>query len=468
MKHSIKCALVIIPILSMIACNSPKQNESEAKKPIVKTDLSQKDYDDNIVINMATFGFDDWENGVEQVKKFNEADNGYCINVIDYSDFYNFDNSTTNIGEAYANADNQIMYDIINKNEIDMMVDLLNEDRILTLSQKGAFVDLNTFLKDDSEINDESLNRHVLDLCEINDKLFFLPLGYTVNTMYGSEKNVGNKENWNISEMKKRWEQMPVNSSFISSNSDNTSSSIFFSICQNSIASFIDYENHLCNFDSEDFVELLSFINTFDKECVVEKEDRIVNDIFLYPVEIDSIEKYRERLLYNGNQEKISFVGYPSVKSGYSFIRPISMVEICAKASPEVQKGAWEFIRYLVDEEFQYDEFCQVHGNEYYEEYKGLSINNKAYEKKAKEIMSKSDEENTLLVQGQVYDMGQFTTSDLELLKKVINDTNKINLGGFDLQSIIYEEVNTMIEGGQTPKETAHNIQNRASILLSE
>lgn len=466
---------LIASVITLSSCNMIENTSSKTKQPSVKEIIDNNISENDIVINMAVLYYDNYTLEKKLVKKFNEANNGYHINVIDYADFYDIDpNETQNFGEAYAAADMQIIQDIINKNNIDMILNLLTGERLISLAQKGAFVDLNKFMENDQDINRQILNDHVLELCEMDSGLYYMPLGYGINTLYGYEKYVGQIDDWNISTMKLHWQQMPENSIFSKQHMGgaDTASGIFYDICMNCISSFINYENNKCKFDSEEFIELLDFTSVFEKEAIGDKENFISGNYFLSTAKIESFEKFQEYLFDYGSNEKISFVGYPSIDGNNSFISMHGDVEICAKSSKEVQQGAWEFIKALTSEEVQNEMFfTDIMQDDNFNEIDfdlGFPINNNVLKKKANELISKKDEGRIIFMNGTSYNIGNLTNEEFMLLEDIINNTTFVEIGFSDLYSIIYEEVGMMIEGNQTSSQTAKNIQNRASILLNE
>ena len=116
-----KRILLIIPIIALTSCSFSKQYTSDYKQPVVQTITGEKASEKDVVINMAVCNFDNYISEKQALKRFNEADNGYYINVIDYANLYDIDSKDTqNMGEAYTAADMQIVQDIINKNNINM------------------------------------------------------------------------------------------------------------------------------------------------------------------------------------------------------------------------------------------------------------------------------------------------------------------------------------------------------------
>ena len=116
---------------------------------------------------------------------------------------------------------------------------------------------------------------------------------------------------------------------------------------QYSSDAFIDYSTGKCNFDSQEFLDILEFCNTFETETEYDREGDsfpkqisdgriLLNNFNLY--EMTEMQMYS--LMFN---EPITFIGYPTV-DGSSGNR--IMGENCYAITTESKNpdGAWEFI----------------------------------------------------------------------------------------------------------------------------
>ena len=461
---------LISSVIVLSSCSFVKNSSSNISQPNVSKIVDENIPENDIIINMAVLDFDNYKLEQEVLKEFNEADNGYHINVIDYAESYDFNpEESSDIGESYTAADMRIVQDILNKDDIDMTLNLLTIERVFSLAQKGAFVDFNELIKSDTDKNAINLNEHILELCEIDSKLYYMPFGYSINTLYGYEEYVGKIDDWNISSMKANWKKMPEGSLFSKQHMGgvDTASGIFYDLCMNCVPSFINYKNNKCRFDSDEFIELLDFTKEFKADGLIDKSKFVAEEYFLSTAKIDSFECFQEYLYDYGRNKKISFVGYPSTDCSNSFVSLYGDAEICAKASKEVQKGAWEFIKLLISEKIQNKMFFP----EIIEDNNislGFPINNDSLKNKADELISNNNYNTVIYINGNECNMGNFTSEQYDILKEVINNTNHLEFEIGGLYNIIYEEVELMIDGDQSSAQTAKNIQSRASILLSE
>ena len=102
------------------------------------------------------------------------------------------------------------------------------------LTEKGAFANLNQFINSDEILERSELFDEVLRACEINGELRYMPISFSINTLAGSSKYVGTKENWNFDEMKKLWKSMPKGSTI---NGHTTEDYVYYALLRGNISS---------------------------------------------------------------------------------------------------------------------------------------------------------------------------------------------------------------------------------------
>lgn len=419
---------------------------------------SDVDKDGNCVITIAISGN---SNAIiyEKINQFNSENNGYKIECKSYDEFYDSkkDNELGSTFESFSEIDNQIFLDIIKGEDIDIIVDFAFNDkgRFNELIKKGVFTDLYYFMESDKSFYKENLFSNILTLSEMNDKLMTIPLFFTVDTVYGESKYVGQKENWNLEQMIDNWNLMPENSTF---NGKNTKDSVYREILMPNLTSFFDIEKGVCNFNSSEFLKELNFINSFKTPEEYKEPDYSVPN-FIDQINIKSFQQYHD-LFYDEYQQKkdCTFVGYPSNDMKGALICPIGRVGISANSTPNKQNGAWLFIKQLLEYDYQYE------WGKYY-----FPINCNAFSQLGKDNYSKSQNEYTYTIRGQEF-VGSYLTYDeycsffdyINNIKKFDIDINK------EIINIINEEINFMIWDEKSPEETSKNIQERVEILVSE
>lgn len=466
--RTLNCILICASTSSLFltACTNAEikidsiQN-SNAESSVEKTD--------DIVLTMVVGG--DSRNIEKAAEKFNAADNGYQVQLKRYSEQFNEDGSINALSdEEYQYQDLEILQDIMNTTDIDIVcnVSFVYESYYRILQNKGAFADLYSFMENDPEVNMDTLDTHILEVNEIDGKLYALPDFYHINTLEGESKYVGTKENWSFDEFVKHWNAMPEDSTIAGSNQ---AENIYNVVLRNNISSFIDYEKAQVHFDSPEFKKMLEFCNQFESTNGEKGTYDFDAENFVWDGYANGIMAASIFNPANG----FTCVGYPSEDgNGAYFTSAGHSYSISAKSSPEKQKAAWEFIRTFVTEEWQLENVIPfIEGDEnvpsYYSSEMGYCVNKNAFDKIAEKLINKEFYPPTFEDKGVEYETGFPTEEDVAQLRRYINTVNQWETGiDLSLSVIINDEVMAYFTGEKTLDECVSLIQNRASLWISE
>lgn len=456
--------LIMAALLLLVSCSSngtsqtKESSSAETGTASAKTSGEEKPAEDVIITYAVNYGgegkFYD-----KYIERFNEMDNGYKIKVKNYNDFADDTAESYEIGHALA--DMQLNLDIMKGDVVDLVssASYFNQGYYDIIEKKGAFADLNTMMANDTDFDRTELNEHVLSLYENDGSLFRMPMQFSVETLAGPAKYVGEKENWTVDEMIEHYNAVPENVSF---NMKHDKYGVFMNTIRGNLGSFIDYEKGTANFDNPEFIKILEFCNRFGESSGIVNDVDSTAPLFLRTNSIYSFKGYHMDLWeFSSKGDECTFVGYPSDDGSGAFIDAGYAFSICSSADDDIKRGAWEFIKMMVSEEVQ---------NEMLEDYSDdgvFPINNKSFEKSAKDCMGTG--ENIISMQGTEYDVGYLTEDEYERLKTYINNTKKIKTTLYtELYVVIDEEVTKFFNGEYTAEEAAEMIQNRASIMVSE
>lgn len=462
-------AISILTAFTLVSCSSVQpvtSSESsqytskgtQASSPVVRGE--------DIELTMAINGYNPYIiNGTDMVEKFNDADNGYRIVLKDYAEGMSFEKPAEQ--EVIDAADLQLSLDIMKSEVIDIIPNVFRDmGKYDSLAQKGAFVDLNTYLDRDEEINHETLFDNVLRVCELNGKLFYMPLGFSIDTLVGPTKYVGSKENWTFEEMKERWESMPEGSTI---SRHKVKDYVYFTILRGCLSSFIDYENTECHFDSDEFIDMLKFIDSFDSSGGYKDEGTWDAPVFVIDVPIYGFTNFHYGYIQEtyGTEEPVTFVGYPSEDGCGSFINVREhQIAVSAMSSEEKQRGAWEFMKTLLSYECQCDSLY-FEGAE--KEEAAFPVNMAAFEKRGADQYENEGKSNKTMHNMEEMDEGYLTKAEYDRLVGLINSIKTVNNElDNDVFDVINEEIYSMFAGEKTAEEVAEMIQNRVQILVSE
>ena len=219
-------------------------------------------------------------------------------------------------------------------------------------------------------MNTSALNQHILELNEIDGKLYSIPQFYDVHTVISKSEYGGTKQNWSIDEFIEHWNSMPAGSTIEGSN---CAEYIFMELLRENLPAFVDEKNAKVSFDSDDFRKMIEFCKRFPSNNG-QKADydytapmltdnywiRSVSDAIYTEMNYQTYEQKQYRLREGG----YTLVGYPTSDGKGAYLSTsYPGWSISAGSSDEKQEAAWKFIRQFYTEEYQ-TENC-VMKNEY-------------------------------------------------------------------------------------------------------
>ncbi len=453
MKNLFKKSLLVIMAGAMVcttSCNTVKSDNQNKSATTEET-----------VIHLAVSGNGDYIS--KEVKQFNEANNGYKIELICYEQ--NIDESADSLNLK----DFELIQDIINKTDIDIVSNycFIEEANYKNLQQKGAFADLYQFMANDTEINTQTLNSHILQLNETNGLLCSIPTFYTAYTIGGNPEYVGTKANWTFDEMMDYWDKMPDNATI---QKGRTKEWVYYQLVRGNLEAYVDYANGEVNFDSADFRNALEFCNTFDYNNEEKTDYDYEAPNFCYECQIPSFMSIASLDIGSANP-KVTFVGYPNSNGNGAYLRGYgNSFSISAKSDENKQKGAWEFIRTFFTEEWQTE-----HALSYSDASKGYAsqnafcMNNKAQENIKNNTVNKVYAPETSESKGETFTTDFPTIEDCNALESYLNSINRWGINTSDnISYMVEEEVFSYFSGEISIDECISRIQNRCSIWISE
>ena len=248
---------------------------------------------------------------------------------------------------------------------------------------------------------------------------------------------------------------------------------------------FIDMENHTCDFENEEFIEILNFISSLPKDYDY-KADKNADNLYekyqngtiaLYTLYIRALNLF-PMLKCALDTEDYTLIGYPTygeyTSSGrLSFNNQFVITKFC-----ENKALAWDFIKSAVAPKMNYSQkltnddlpitrgsfnkLCKVMYGYEFEYYYGGGF---AYHQIDPENPLTSE---ALKTPGEVL---RFTERDAEILLDYLDNECGSAVSEsipYEVTSIINEEISAFLGGAKTAGECAKVIQSRVSILLSE
>ena len=393
-----------------------------------------------------------------EILKFNRMDGDYRIEVRDYSEY--------NTDEDYTAGNTKLITEIGAGAVPDILI--TNGLPIDTFSARGYFTDLWSFIDADAELGGrEGLVEPFLNAISQDGKLYWITNSFNLVTLAGPGAVVGTEPGWTYDDFYAALDQMPEGCEILSLGT--TKQSVFDSICNLNLDSFVDWGTGTCNFDSEEFINLLKFTDLFPKDFDWEnhewsqddnddvriKEGRqlLMNVSLGYPFDMVYYSQS-----FGGNMTLIGFPDVPGSGSVFSTYSPgFAISETCKE-----KDAAWRFVSGFLKEDFQNN----------YGSY-GFSVNRKLFDKSFQDALGQEFNNYVMDASGEYVNQTiTFTQEDMDMLLDVINNTQLFGQSYAStqdqLQKIVSEEVSSYFAGEKSAEDVAAMIQNRASIYVSE
>ncbi len=411
------------------------------------TPRTQEEIDSIQTITLAAVDLDYGLLGT--IMDYNREETGYRILVKDYGEYDTPDEPHKGYEIMKEDMMNGIIADMI----------CADGQNFESLASKGLFADWYELMDADPEFNREDYFQNFFEAYEYKDKLLRLGVGYEIMTSRAKTEYAGETQGLSLGEQldiplpegMDRWIYSPAEY-------------LAETWMQNFQTGTINRETAECYFDSPDFVRLLEELNRIPGEDDFYltmndnygenyktnwTEDRVLfNEIPLGdPIGIRSIRRY-----YFGDAD-LTLTGFPMIHAegvdhGNGGVFNTGFTVSINAQSTEKEK-IWDFMKYLLSEEYQKDMSLPVHRG-------------------ALEFQIEQAEHNvTFMAFGEMF-VGALEPWESDILRDYIEGVRTCSYYDYRVHDILLEEAEKMLAGDQTPQECAEMMQSRVSIYLSE
>lgn len=396
----------------------------------------------------------------EQIMKFNKESDKYKIKVVCYGD-YNTEEDWT-LGYTRFNTD------LVGGNACDIIVaDGLN---VTNLIQKNVFMDLSPFMENSTTLTKDDLTDNVKQLYGDGEKLYCIFPGYQI-TAY-QLKDEFYKENMTLGDVI-AWENEHHTKAFFQT----TKEGILYNAIEGCINEFVDVETGKCSFDSEEFVKLLEYINTYpesyddevynDEHWYDEYMNTYRNDTSLFNIcWFSNIRDYNWTEAYRFGTST-SLTGFPLNGNTQPTMTPSTIIGISAKSKNS--EAAWEFISSIFEED------SPVYTNNYSIPSLKSALDTMVEEAQERpywvdENGNKEYYDETVWIVDHEEVIPPMTKEEAEAIKAFVLSVNTTSEMSSDtgLTDIINEEAGAFFSGQKSASEVAQVIQSRVQIYVNE
>lgn len=185
---------------------------------------------------------------------------------------------------------------------------------------------------------------NVLNAFSYEEKLYAIPLSFTLKSFVGTAQNLEGHSSWSIEEMMDCYqgqakERLLYPGAF--------KKDVLGTILAGSMEYYINWETGECNFDGKEFSDVLRFCNQFPERLEI-TEDFSTKQIFLedgallLPVNIRSVYDMC-KVEYIFNEQEITFIGFPVEGTSGTMIQSCGSTLAISRNSSH-KEAAWSFI----------------------------------------------------------------------------------------------------------------------------
>ena len=417
----------------------------------------------------------------EMVIRFNRSNPNYRIEVTDYSQY----NDYTSDNEDDWNAGvNRLQTEIVAGNAPDIIgISLLSADRF---GSSGILADLYPMIDADPELNRSDLAEHVLEAFDEDGKLYQTVSNFYILTTAGLSDRVGNERGWTMNQLLNAMQQLR------SENPDatvfdrfTTADDILTFLLYLELEDYVDWTTGECRFDSDAFIGLLEFVNSFPKAFDWEAENPSLDDLDS-DARILSGQQLLKQCNFNCFEDAqvntvgfagapCTFVGYPT-EDGYGSMFAQIGNSFAITSNCKDPDAAWEFVRqfFLPYYQEQFKGIVFPTNKTVYEEMKQLATTVQ-YERNAdgsyavdKDGNRKPADRGFTNLNGGIYTYHVVTEEEVALVEQMIQATTRV-LGMDDsMKAIITEGAAPFFAGQRSAEDAAKLIQSKAALYVNE
>ena len=371
----------------------------------------------------------------------------------------NFNKSREDVKIVFRDYDTVELFvtDVIAGNVPDL-VDLSEPEIYYALEKKGLLEDLRTYLSKDGEISENDFARKSLQFYERDGKLYAIPYGMMISAMMGNRDYLGEREGWSFAEFRTFIDELPRPEMATKVLSKQQMLAYF---CLQYLGHFVDEDEGRCDFQTEEFAELLSCANLFSQQEMTMAEiegvfDEIqLEEVVLVPVEIGDVGSYEIwRSLF---VSKGKVIGYPAESGNGICLLPAGNA-LAITTGCEEKETAWEFVKSMSTQ--KRDGFAVFPCY--------LPLLEEKLEKARDNSDSKEPASHLSWGSSGTMDVMPASLEEIDLLQGLLQD-GSVSKGFHEaVLRIISEEAGAYFSGSKSAEQVTQLIQNRVQLYLAE
>ncbi len=406
----------------------------------------------------------------DRLIEFNRKSDSVRIELRDYSEY--------NTEDDYSAGQTKLTTEILSGKLPDILS--LNGLPYSQLAGKGLLEDLYPYLDADPELSRDDLFPTVLKAMELNGGLYRICPSFSIQSLIGAPSVVGEEPGWNYEQFREALASMPEGCTPLDQYT--TRDAVLNYLLSLDMNDFVDWSTGKCSFDSQEFVDILVFANSFladfdwnNYEWTPDEssQTRIAQGRqMLMQSGIYSIDDVLYNDMYFGGDS--TYIGWPT-NNGIGNMLYLADGAYAMSASCANKEAAWEFMRSVLSKDYQSALY-------------GLPVRKDVFEEKLKEAMTpeymKDENGNYLLDEngekieisrggvgfgdGTTYEIYALSEKQAEKLRNLIDTTTKVMDQNEAILGIVQEQAAAYFAGQKAPEEVARLVQSKANIYVNE
>lgn len=462
----------VLPVRTLSTYDGKRSADSPSTqlltiRPVPASEVKEKQH-----LTFATQGLD-WMTQ-QAVLRFNRSREDVHIDVADYSEYNNEESGWT------AGA-TKLKTEILSGHMPDILD--LNGMPARQLAARGLLLDQGALLDADEELSREDYLGNVLDAMTEGELLFAIPASFTVQTLVGARRVVGDTPGWSYTELMAALGTMPEGCAVLSESTERAE--VLRMMLGLDMDRFVDWSRGEVHFDSPEFLEVLQFTKDFPEEFDWENyeyteesddEYRISHGLqMLATCQLYSFENllYYQQL-FGGSDDACTLIGYPCTEGNgavMSVFQAYGISKDCKNTG-----AAWDFLRGFLTEDYQDSNLLS-----------GFPVSRAVLEKKARSatepqyytdmdgnpILDENGEKQRMAIDwywdGESY--REIYTCSESLVKSVLDvlmNTTCMLDSNDAVYDIVTEQAQAYYAGQKSAEEVARLIQSKANIYVNE
>ncbi|MDE5966887.1 MAG: extracellular solute-binding protein, partial [Lachnospiraceae bacterium] len=393
---------------------------------------------------------------LRQTADFNNKNENYYIELISYGDRE----------DPYQ----AFMVDLTAADDWDIVV--LPPQKENLLIQKGLLEDLYPYIDRDAQLDRKDFLENILAAYEWPDGgLYETVSGVSVSGWLTKRSNIEMYETWNMESFKDLVEQYPEAELF----SRTSGNDILTYFLEEAMDTVIDWEAGTCSFETEQFYEMLKLARQYggEQDISVEDEIRAVVENRLLFSRIENTSPTFIALYESALDGDVTVLGSPFLNDGSRGVHSEDSQYGIMKSSKN-RDGAWEFVRYFFTEDYQKLDavtlnLCAIYAiptrSDCLAQIMKRVTATEAYELEGILVEPLEGMMNTSLYDCELKPLNK---AQEQMYRELITGSLHRAPDRSIINDIILEECRAYFLGDKDEKETAHLIQNRVQLYISE